>query len=103
MTRNRLRHRRSSRLEAHLALGLLLGELLGAVVGVVAAPRNVPIITGSGQSYYGSDSDDSDAEDSEAIVAWPLLGAAAGAVAGAGAVQLYGTLRRLREQRGVPE
>jgi len=83
-------------------LGLLLGELLGAVVGVLAVPRNVPIITYSGQSYFKSDSDGSDAEDSEAIVAWPLLGAAAGAVAGAGAVQLYRTLRRRREQHGVP-
>ena len=103
MTRNRRRHLRSSLSGAHLAFGLLLGELLGAVVGVVAVPRNVPVITDSGQSYSTSESDDSGAEESEAIVAWPLLGAAAGAIAGAGAVQLYGRLRRLQEQRGVPE
>jgi hypothetical protein len=84
-------------------LGLLLGELLGFVVGLVAAPRDVPIITDSGPSYHKSDSDDSSAEDSDAIVAWPLLGAAAGAIAGVSAVQLYSTLRRLREPRGVPE
>ena len=101
MTRNRLRHLRPSRSEAHLALGLLLGELLGAVVGVVAAPRNVPIISDSRQSFHKRDSDDSSAEDSDALVAWPLLGAVAGAIAGAGAVQLNSALRRQRGQRGV--
>ena len=101
MTRNRRRHQYSSVSGAYLAFGLLLGELLGAVVGIVAAPRNVPIVTDSGQSFHKSDPDDSGAEDSEALVVWPLLGAAAGAIAGAGAVQLYGALRRLRGQGDV--
>jgi hypothetical protein len=40
-------------------------------------------------------SDTSDTEDSDPLVAWPLLGMVAGAIAGAGAVLVRDRLQRL--------
>jgi hypothetical protein len=95
------RRRRSSRAGARLVLGAILGELLGALVGLVVAPRRpVGATVEITMPSYGNASDTSDTEDSDPLVAWPLLGAIAGVVVGVGAVRVYEELRQVCS-RGV--
>ena len=75
MTVSRRRRLRSSRAGARLVLSAILGELLGAVVGLVVAPRrHVGATVEITKPSYGNASDTSDTEDSDPLVAWPLLG-----------------------------
>ena len=96
MTVSRRRRLRSSRAGARLVLGAILGELLGAVVGLVVAPRRHVGATGEiTKPSYGNASDTSDTEDSDPLVAWPLLGAVAGVVVGIGAVRVHEKFRQV--------
>ena len=90
------RRLRSSRAGARLVLGAILGELLGAVVGLVVAPRrHVGATVEITKPSYGNASDTSDTEDSDPLVAWPLLGAVAGVVVGVGAVRVHEKFRQV--------
>ena len=92
--KSRRRYWRSSRAGLHLALGVLLGEFLGAVVGVMEGAHHLQVIAAAKHD----DGYASDVEDDDALVAWPLLGMLAGAIAGAGAIQLGRGLSRVRGQ-----
>ena len=95
------RHLRSSRAGARLVLGAILGELSGAVVGLVVAPsRHVGATVQITEPCYDNASNTSDSEESDPLVAWPLLGAIAGVVVGVGAVRVYEELRQVCS-RGV--
>jgi len=88
---------RSSRAGARLVLGAILGELLGALVGLVVAPkRHVgATVVEIAKPSYGTASDTSDTEESDPLVAWPLLGAVAGVLVGVGAVRAYEEFQRV--------
>jgi len=79
-----------------MVAAVVVGELLGALIGLLEAPRHAPL---SADTRYERPTSELDEHD--ALVAWPLLGAVAGATIGGAAIAAFRGARRLRSD-GCP-
>jgi hypothetical protein len=110
MNASRRRRRRSSRAVGRLVLGLLLGEVIGATAGLLVGVRRhhddhaeitksyADYASGHSRLSAAGTSDTSDDDTSDPLVAWPLVGLAAGAIVGIATAVGYGELLRLLRQ-----
>ena len=81
-----------------LAVWMIVGGIFGAILGLmIGLERYAALDVGIATPYgYTSDSSSTEDDDSDPRVAWPLLGLAAGAVAGIAGVRCYDQLARDR-------